>query len=49
MTLYQFNSMCLKKPTIIEPAMKVGTDGTTGGIFLSQCEVPEHSLVFTDL
>lgn len=28
--------------------MKIGTGRTTGGIFLSRCEVSEHDLVFTD-
>ena len=43
MTLYQFYSLCLKITTTIESAMKMGTGRTTGDIFLSRCEVPEHA------
>jgi len=33
---------------MIESATMMGTGRTTGGIFLSRSEVPEHALVFTD-
>jgi len=33
---------------MIESATMVSTGRTTGGVFLSRCELPEHALVFND-